>query len=1057
MHGLRIVLVSALAVAASHGAARAQEVERFALWNGMPDWLAAEGEGFIVPAVETTDWDGFISEGNRVRGLDTGDRFRYVFDHVGTFYLGVILTDDPDGIEHLKVTLNGRDLGTIVGADDNGKALYSFATPLTVKQGDALDFTCMAPVGCYRIYDLVFARKPILPPTPTFEFIETWSTKPGDVDVCWTTTGIVETGRIEFWTTDSDRHEALSDAEGKNHRIRLRGLDREATYHARIVTQWQGDELASDPFTFRAAPSRPVATTEQTINLTMPEPTGLPREAWPATVGLPFGRGMLADVGDLSLADPERVGVGLQAEATSLWDDGSVKWATLSFLADSDVEGRAIYHLAAKPSGAVSILEAESILDVSESPEEWRLTTAVASFDIAKRGVAFFGRVGFDRNGDGMIHSSEAMAGSDVSGLVLEMGEGQVLTCGAPDTVEVEENGPVRAVVRCAGAMQGPGGGQGWRYLVRLTFWKGTPGMAVNVTLWNDEQEPLFRRVRRVSVQVPLTEVSDRRSGFQGEALATMPDGQPFRLLQDTDNHYSQSCGTSVTEGERALGLVTASQGEGVVSLLVRDFWQTYPSALEMDAQGIRVDLLPPLEPDAYTATNSDGWFSRLYPWFEDGCYLMRAGQSIQHEFYLWCDRDEKAVTRRAAWFDKPLLPQASPEYLCSTGVLGKALFAKAPGVWDSYESFFDGGFECLTQARESNRMYGWMNFGDWYGERGRNAGNNEYDLAWCLGMQWMRTGDRRCYERGLEMARHYATVDTIRGEWTENLPGVVWEHSYNHVGTRRTPEALAFDEGGMQYVASYIGTFLGGMDPQGHIFEDGVWLYGLLTGDTFLLETAERVCTRQAEFLTPTFDFEIERGGGWPVINATGAYMFTGNPYFLNAARIMVQRCLERHDPEHGGWPHVPPINETLGVPVVGGKAFATGILTFGLLRYLDVEPQDRPDVNRMLVNTADWLMNESWEPGNGFKYITNSPKHVGQGHRGHECLMNSDIIGYAYEATGDEKYLAFWEEMMAGAFDGELTGWGKGFSQGTRQTVFGLARARKAGITACKPLDGK
>ncbi len=107
------------------------------------------------------------------------------------------------------------------------------------------------------------------------------------------------------------------------------------------------------------------------------------------------------------------------------------------------------------------------------------------------------------------------------------------------------------------------------------------------------------------------------------------------------------------------------------------------------------------------------------------------------------------------------------------------------------------------------------------------------------------------------------------------------------------------------------------------------------------------------------------------------------------------------------------------------------------------------------MLINTADWLMNELWEEGNGFVYITNSPKHVGQGHRGHSYLMNADVIGYAYGVTKDAKYLAFWEEMMASAFDGAHTGWGKGFSQGTRQTVFGIDRARKAGITACKALN--
>ena len=1050
-------VVSFVVLVAACGTVFAGEVDRLALWPEMDAWLAGEGQGFIVPAVETTDWVGFINEGNRIRGLDTGHSFRYTFDRQGAFYLGVILIDDPDGIELLQVSFNGRKIGTIHGADDNGKALYSFAEKLTVKPGDTLDFTCLAPVGCYRIYDLVFAKQPIMPPQPKFRFIETWCTTPGNIDICWTTTGIVKTGRLEYKTVDSNPQSAVSQAEGRNHRIRLKGLDSEVEYTGRIVTTWQGEELASKPFTFRAQPNKPASSKPCTIDLVVQEPTDVRRSAWPVTVGVPFARGYLAQTADLSLSGPQGQPVTLQTSTTSVWDDGSVKWVTVNFLAHSGAHGA--YRLKSKSGGVARNANVTQLLTIVESSEGWGLATGALSFNIAKQGSTFFGQYGFDRNQDGMISAAEMTTGSEASGLVMETGEGQVLTCAAPDAIDIKENGPVRAVVECAGAMQGASGGRGWRYLVKLTFWQGMPGMAVNVTLWNGEAEPLFRKVRRVSVNIPVECPAALHGAFQGEVLSPIKVGETIRLFQDQDSHYIQSHGAEQKEGQRAMGFVSMSQDTGTLSLLYRDFWQTYPNALELDSTSLRVDLLPALESEAYTVDNAKGWFHRLYQWFEEGCYIMRAGQTMQQEFYLWFngDQNKQDAAQQAEWFSQPLLAQASSGYLCSTGVLGGNVFPKTLGVWDSYESFFDSGFNGLVQARELDRMYGWMNFGDWYGERGYNAGNNEYDLAWCLGMQWMRTGDRQYFMPGLEMARHYATVDTIRGAWTDKLPGVVWEHSFNHVGTRRTPDALGFDENARKYATNYVGTFEGGMDPQGHIFEDGVWLYGLLTGDAFLLETAERVCTSQADFLTPTFDFEIERGGGWPLINATGAYLFTGNPYYLNAARIMVQRCLERHDPKHGGWPHVPPINETLGVPVVGGKAFATGILGFGLLRYLHVEPINRPEVEQMMINTADWLMNESWEPGNGFKYITNSPNHIGKGHRGHECLMNSDIIGYAYETTGDQKYLEFWEEMMAGAFDAGLTGWGKGFSQGTRQTIFGLARARKSGITTCKPLKKK
>lgn len=162
-----------------------------------------------------------------------------------------------------------------------------------------------------------------------------------------------------------------------------------------------------------------------------------------------------------------------------------------------------------------------------------------------------------------------------------------------------------------------------------------------------------------------------------------------------------------------------------------------------------------------------------------------------------------------------------------------------------------------------------------------------------------------------------------------------------------------------------------------------------------------------------------------------------------------MVERCFEREDPVKGGWPHYPPINETGGERVLGGKAFAVGILSHGLMRYIEQEPEDRQDVREMLVRAADWLMNESWNPGKGFRYITNAPNHADRGHRGISCALNAEIIAFAYEETGDSTYLEFWKEMMQGVLDDKSHGMGKPFTQMTRQTIYGLDRVYRAGLT--------
>lgn len=64
----------------------------------------------------------------------------------------------------------------------------------------------------------------------------------------------------------------------------------------------------------------------------------------------------------------------------------------------------------------------------------------------------------------------------------------------------------------------------------------------------------------------------------------------------------------------------------------------------------------------------------------------------------------------------------------------------------------------------------------------------------------------------------------------------------------------------------------------------------------------------------------------------------------------------------------------------------------------YLEIEPEMRPEVDQMLVNTADWLMNESWAPSGGFVYITNSPRHYDKGGRGYTPLMLSEILALFY-----------------------------------------------------------
>ena len=99
---------------------------------------------------------------------------------------------------------------------------------------------------------------------------------------------------------------------------------------------------------------------------------------------------------------------------------------------------------------------------------------------------------------------------------------------------------------------------------------------------------------------------------------------------------------------------------------------------------------------------------------------------------------------------------------------------------WDAYvEQAYDKHMAQKKAARE----YGYFNYGDWYGERNRNWGNNEYDLAHGFFMQFVRTG-RRDYQRlALAAARHQADVDCVHAYPDPHYVGANHQHSIGHTG----------------------------------------------------------------------------------------------------------------------------------------------------------------------------------------------------------------------------------------------------------------------------------
>lgn len=1018
-------------------------VRREEPWKGLDYWLRSTNRGFAVP-FEKWEVDGFEREYSprTVKTQKAGACCAYVFERDATFYAAVQMADSPSAFEELSVRVDGRNVAHLVGDETTGlPGLFCIDRPITARRGQRLTLVSASGGTMCRIEGLYLASEPIHPPEPKIENLQVWSPESGQAHICWTTSRPAVTGVVEYGTTGLSERTESSDYVGQNHRVVLRGLDSRAGYQARLVMKHGRKLLVSDVVRFQVTPHTSSKSKPLSIALAVPEPTKNARRDWPVTIGLPLARGALAGTGDLRLADSAGKPVELGATALSRWPDGSVAWAVLDFSATTVVGlTPRTYSLQIQSVPPVRP-SSSSDTQLQKVADRWRLETKGQSILIGEPGVAF------------------SLARANVQApatLELTTGEGTVWTCGRPDpaSVALEVNSPTRAVLKYSGPMIARDGTVAWSYLVRLTVWKGSGALGLDVSLCNDQPQPRDREVRSWVLHLPL-DGNSVRGAVEGQPLKPLQAGQEIRLLQDKDNHYAVQSPGGNRQGKHAQGVAAAAGTSWQWTSVVPQSWETYPIGFSVHPKSLDIELLPRLAPETYSDPESLKVFHRLYAWFKDGKYLIRAGQLLRRQMFVVpaaLTGDEAAS--QASWWSQPLLAQSSPEYSCATGALGRAFVVPQKGVWDAYEKMFTESFARHLVDRQEDRTFGWMHFGDWFGERGLNYGNNEYDMAWALAVQWMRTGRRDYFDRGLEMARHYSTVDTLHGTYTQGLNGIVREHSFNHVGTDFTPEQLHMSMADRK-VESYLtlygrGMFHGAIDRQGHVFQEGNWIYGALAGDRFLWDVAERVCDNQAFWLTKSFDFGIERSGGWPLINVVTAYRHTGNPYYLNAARLMIQRCLERQDPVRGGWLHYPPLDETGDVPAYGGKAFAVGILSYGILRYLDVEP--RPEVRQMLVRVTDWLMQESWLPGRGFRYISNCPHCERTAGRGLTCLLNAELVAFAYEETRDRRYLDFWRDMMQGVLDKNVGAMGKNFAQGVHQTIFGLERVRPW-ITELRP----
>lgn len=919
-----------------------------------------------------------------------------VVPRAGRFYPAVVVYDSG-GREIYELQVNGQRLGAFVAAQDDRRQRIHFLSHAVDFAGGEKLTVRTGGEGRHITEDIMLlaARPPVR--GRRFALLEPQAT------------GINESGARLTWITtwpaacriiynDGRKRQVITEETAlANHRVYLSDLRPGATYQWRIeAPRPDGGVVYSPVQRFAATAPRPVRGTVSRARFAVhvQNPYDYPLEGTPITNGVPFAQGELGDASHVRLLDGAGREVPLQAKTTMRWRDGSIKWLLLDFQADLPAGQTSDYYVEygfavrrAEPDRGLSLTRKQDTLTV-------RTGRLIATFDRSLSGFPV--RLAYLPDGDS--GPGYELVTDHRMGLELRDTQGKLYdTRHAPDSLEVEEEGPLRCVVKTSGHHRSADGARLFTYRNRFVFYAGSPLVRLYTT-WGNDQPEAFTHVEGLSLQLGAPPGYSRWVLGLANGPAAHGSG-PMSLSQLKDDVFTLESSAGRTEGGQAAGWVNIANDHQGLTLMVRDFWQLYPKAIRLDADGtLHLDLLPDFAPETYAGC-SELDLIKLYYYLQGGQYKLRQGMTKQHEVLL-CPHHGRPVAATAglaqSWQDPPLAV-CDPERYCDTQVFGEILPATT-GRWPEYEKVCEQVYAGYIAHQQANRSYGMLNYGDQFGERRVNWANGEYDHHHAFLMQFIRSGDPRWYRLGERAARHAIDVDTAH---YGAHAGGEWIHAMGHTGGYFTAQYEGFGIPG------------GGFTPS-HTWTEGFTDWYALSGDPTAAENAALVADYYDGAYLNNYDFSNCRDNGWHLLFTLAAFRATGDPYYLNAARIIVERTLERQSPG-GGWHRQMVPGHCLDWPRHRGEAnFMLGVLANGLEEYYREVGDER--VAAAVRGAAKQVVEELWVPEvNGFRY-TSCPNMTGYVANND---MTAEVLFFAYRVGGERLYGEIAMRAMRAAFE--------------------------------------
>lgn len=701
------------------------------------------------------------------------------------------------------------------------------------------------------------------------------------------------------------------------------------------------------------------------IELTVADHAGVARSGEVVVSGVPFASGTLRRDAAVHVETAGGAAVPTQTRILGAWPDGSTKWLLVQFPATVRRSGAEKYFLVDGVAGAAS-----SRVKITDEARAVTVDTGPLRVTIAKDRFELLGAAA--RQGRVALRNSS---------IRFELADGSVHDSlrAVPESVQVEDAGPVRATVKVVGWLAGPAGEKHYRIESRLRFFAGLASVEGDhtFTVLGGERLQQIRRIAFDLVPAGDGPVTYLLPGPKGTASGRLAGEDAVALSVDAAlaGRLESGSGTQALH-EPFRGWAALDRPEVHLGVAVRDFRHLGPKAIEVSPGRLRIEI-----------------------WSPRSGQLLRFGRGRAKTHRVLYDFSGPADgAGRLEAFDEPLIATVSPQYLCSTGALGTLSPFGVPETRE-YDDKVGITFESLWNVRNSDpKENGMQHFGDYFHGGYGNAqtrGDLEYDTAHAAFLQYARSGDRRFYDYAVQSNQHFIDMD-VNHETGDQLFHGYGENADTHEAITTSLE-------------------------WGHVFTDGPADAWVLTGDERSLEVLNGIASRVAAIASGDGYGKIrrimagaERQVGWPLLALCRAYEVTGDPKYLAAARKVVEYIkLYAADPAAeyriGTW--------WRSWMTDGCKPFMVGALHEGLGAYYDLTG-DRTLIPAV-VKSLDWLIDYMWEPDPGTFIYEYNAMNRGNRQLGPELnMMIVDAFRSGYEITGDERYLAvalhaFWSRV--------------------------------------------